>query len=82
MKRHVIPHTICPLALTAEHNLKTYSGENIKLICNTTGMFINGAKITGETIFGANGIINVVDDILIPDSGIVYFYFSHIFSTY
>jgi uncharacterized surface protein with fasciclin (FAS1) repeats len=50
--------------------LKTSGGDSIKLTCNTTGKYINGAKITGESILAANGIINVIDEVLIPDSGI------------
>lgn len=65
----MIPHTICPMAVTSQHKLKTLGGDNVKLNCNRSGTFVNNGQLTGEYILSSNGIINIIDEILIPDSG-------------
>ncbi|XP_067126248.1 transforming growth factor-beta-induced protein ig-h3-like [Centruroides vittatus] len=67
LQNHVVPTIICLPALTDKHKMKTLGGQDITFECNKTGTYVNGAKLTSETMLSSNGVINIISDVLIPD---------------
>ncbi|XP_023230143.1 transforming growth factor-beta-induced protein ig-h3-like [Centruroides sculpturatus] len=67
LQNHVVPTVICLPALTDKHKMKTLGGQDITFECNKTGTYVNGAKLTSETMLSSNGVINIISDVLIPD---------------
>ncbi|CAG2100718.1 unnamed protein product [Medioppia subpectinata] len=68
LRNHITPHTICPHALIADHTIKTIDGNDMIVSCNGNDRYINGVHMNGQMLGAANGVINVVDEVLIPDS--------------
>lgn len=67
LQNHIVPTIICLPALMDKHKMKTLGGQDITFECNKTGTYVNGAKLTSETMLSSNGIINMISDVLIPD---------------
>ncbi|CAG2100719.1 unnamed protein product [Medioppia subpectinata] len=68
LRNHITPHTICPHALIADHTIKTIDNNDMIFSCNGNDRYINGVHMNGQMLGAANGVINVVDEVLIPDS--------------
>jgi uncharacterized surface protein with fasciclin (FAS1) repeats len=47
---------------------KTVEGENIKIAVSDQGVAVNNAKVTKTDIKGSNGIIHVIDTVILPPS--------------
>ena len=44
----------------------TLLGKDVKVTINANGLFINGAKVTVADIVTDNGVVHVIDAVLIP----------------
>jgi len=64
---HAAPGTYDVKDLKNGQSLFVASGHNIKVEVNDEGTFVHGAKILG-TVQAANGIVHVVDQVLLPPS--------------
>ena len=49
----------------------TLLGKTIKVTINAQGVFINGAKVTVADIMADNGVVHVIDAVLIPKTTVV-----------
>ncbi|RWS09050.1 transforming growth factor-beta-induced protein ig-h3-like protein, partial [Dinothrombium tinctorium] len=65
-KSHFIPYTICPFAITGHHKMQSLSKHNTELVCNQTGLYINDSPITDEIMLTQNGLVIVIDKVIIP----------------
>jgi transforming growth factor-beta-induced protein len=68
---HVVPEQVMAdaairLAQTTENNTETANKDNISLSFVDSTLFINGAKVSTANILAANGVIHVVDNVILP----------------
>ncbi|KAG0719010.1 Periostin [Chionoecetes opilio] len=67
IQNHVIPHVICESAVTGEHRVSTVSKEKLTFSCDIDGTYLEKTKMRGNFNLGQNGIIHMIDDVLLPD---------------
>jgi uncharacterized surface protein with fasciclin (FAS1) repeats len=63
-------HLVGELALSSDLNdgqlINTLLGENVKVTINAEGVFINNAKVIIADILTDNGVVHVIDAVLLP----------------
>ena len=70
LRYHIIEHNLCSAAVLGRARLPTLEGQKINLTCGTDDLLhVNGKAVSQADIMATNGVIHVLDDILIPDSG-------------
>lgn len=62
---HVLGQSISSPHLLGR-SLETLQGENVKASINRNGLFINQAKVLNRDVRAPNGIIHVIDSVLLP----------------
>ncbi|XP_023217812.1 transforming growth factor-beta-induced protein ig-h3-like isoform X2 [Centruroides sculpturatus] len=67
LKNHIIPHAVCPSVVIDKHHLTTLGGGVLELHCNKSGLYANDAKLKKETLIASNGMIQVLENVIIPD---------------
>ncbi|KAF4520188.1 hypothetical protein B566_EDAN003901, partial [Ephemera danica] len=67
LDNHVIPHPTCLSAITSKSKLKTLGNEKLHFECDGKGVAVNGHKIRNEFLMGQNGLLYMVDDLILPD---------------
>ncbi|XP_050698779.1 transforming growth factor-beta-induced protein ig-h3-like [Eriocheir sinensis] len=67
IQNHVIPHVICESAVTGEHRVSTVSRDRLTFSCDISGTFVETTKMRGNFNLGQNGIVHMIDDVLLPD---------------
>ncbi|XP_037086624.1 transforming growth factor-beta-induced protein ig-h3-like [Pollicipes pollicipes] len=67
LKNHIIPHPVCKSAVIGNHKMRSESGSKLEFNCNRDSVFVDRSKITQDEIAGQNGVIHMLDDLLIPD---------------
>ncbi len=71
--RSVLTYHVVPGRVTAENvvkldSAKTVQGENVTIEANGEGVEINNAKVVTADIKASNGIIHVIDTVILPPS--------------
>ncbi|XP_078680434.1 transforming growth factor-beta-induced protein ig-h3-like isoform X1 [Branchiostoma floridae x Branchiostoma belcheri] len=65
---HVIPHTICADAVTGRHRSVSMAGEDLKVERDSDDkIFVNTAQVIQGNVMGYNGVVHVIDNVLIPN---------------
>jgi uncharacterized surface protein with fasciclin (FAS1) repeats len=65
---HVVSATALSSSLTTGQVIKTVLGSNITITINDQGeVFINQAKVTTPDIVATNGVVHVIDAVLMPE---------------
>jgi uncharacterized surface protein with fasciclin (FAS1) repeats len=72
---HVLPGTVrsdaaISLAQSAENTATTAAESSIALSFVTPALFANGAKISSADVMATNGVIHVVDTVILPPSSV------------
>uniref|UniRef100_A0A0P4VVG3 Transforming growth factor-beta-induced protein ig-h3 n=1 Tax=Scylla olivacea TaxID=85551 RepID=A0A0P4VVG3_SCYOL len=67
IQNHIIPHVICESAVTGEHRVTTASKDKLMFSCDIDGTYVETTKMRGNFNLGQNGIIHMIDDVLLPD---------------
>ncbi|OXA51118.1 Transforming growth factor-beta-induced protein ig-h3 [Folsomia candida] len=68
LENHVVPHVMCTPVITEEYKARSISPSGrLTFDCDEKGHSVEGKKLSGEFILGQNGIVYMVDDVLIPD---------------
>ncbi|RZC39086.1 transforming growth factor-beta-induced protein ig-h3 [Asbolus verrucosus] len=72
LKHHVTAHTVCSCAIIGNATTHNIEGEILNLERTSDDQLIleNKAKITETDIMATNGVIHLLDTILIPDSAL------------
>jgi uncharacterized surface protein with fasciclin (FAS1) repeats/predicted lipoprotein with Yx(FWY)xxD motif len=65
---HVVGAKAMSTELTDGQMIATVNGKEIKVTINEDGVFINGAKVTVSNIEAGNGVVHVIDAVLVPIS--------------
>jgi len=63
---HVVAGKALSSALSNGMTFTTLSGEILTVTINSRGVFINGAKVTVADILTDNGVVHVIDAVLLP----------------
>jgi uncharacterized surface protein with fasciclin (FAS1) repeats len=63
---HVVPGKVLAGDLKKKQNVGTVEGAKVKIVKKKAGAKINGAAITQTDIEGSNGVIHVIDTVLLP----------------
>lgn len=71
MKHHIVAHTVCSSAIIGNATTHNVDGEllNLQRTDEDALYFENDAKIVKTDILGTNGVIHLIDVVVIPDSG-------------
>ena len=68
-----MPHVICESAITGEHRVRTVSDNKLTFNCDISGAYVEQTKLRNNFNLGKNGIVHMIDDVLLPDRGNDYF---------
>ena len=68
---HVVPQIVTASDVVKLSSAKTLQGSSVLIKVNKGGVFVNQAKVTTPDVMASNGVIHVVDKVLIPPKNIV-----------
>ena len=66
LKFHVVPHLVRSSSLFDYTNLRSLAGKIIDVERRPKNVFVDGAKIIQSDIRATNGIIHVINEVMIP----------------
>ena len=66
LKYHVVAGRVYSEAAVAAKSAATVQGASIKISANDKGAFVNDAKILATDIDASNGVIHVIDSVIMP----------------
>ena len=68
LKYHVVSGKAMSTSLTNGQEITTLFGTDVAVTINDDGVFINGAKVTVADIEAKNGVVHVIDAVLLPSA--------------
>lgn len=60
---------MCMPVITEEYKARSVGPAKVNFDCDDRGHTVEGKRLTGEMILGNNGVVYMLDDVLIPDRG-------------
>jgi uncharacterized surface protein with fasciclin (FAS1) repeats len=63
---HVVPGTVTAADVIKLNSAKTLEGRKVKISVNGGSVYINQAKVTTPDVMATNGVIHIIDSVLIP----------------
>lgn len=63
---HVVSGNVKAADLSDGQVIKTINGQDLKVSIKDGNVMINGAKVTAADLSGSNGVVHVVDSVLMP----------------
>lgn len=69
LENHVLSHMMCIPAVVGEHKVKTVGSEKLVFDCDKKGAKVNNKRLTPEYTLADNGVLYVINDVLMPDRG-------------
>jgi len=63
---HVVAGNVKAADLSDGQVVKTINGQDLKVSIKDGNVMINGAKVTAADLSGSNGVVHVVDSVLMP----------------
>ena len=66
---HVVPGKVTAAGVTKLSSAKTLAGTSVRIRVSGTNVFVNTAKVTKPDVTATNGVIHVVNRVLIPPAG-------------
>nr|CAD7597941.1 unnamed protein product [Timema genevievae] len=67
LENHVIQHPMCLPAVLGEHKVRTMGEDKMVFDCDKRGVTLEGKRLRADFTMGENGVIYMVDDVLVPD---------------
>jgi len=64
---HVVSGEVTSKEVVNLTNAETLSGKNVNIKVNNETVMINDAKVTSADVMASNGVIHVIDTVLIPE---------------
>ena len=71
LKHHVVGDSVMSGMLTNGQTVTTLLGTDVTITINSSGVFIDNALVTVADIVGDNGVVHVIDAVLLPNSSSV-----------
>ena len=72
LKYHILNLEICSAAVLNHASLHSLEGQKVNLTCDINDLMrVNNIPVANGDIMATNGLIHVLDEILVPDSGLV-----------
>jgi uncharacterized surface protein with fasciclin (FAS1) repeats len=68
---HVVSGSVISSDVVKLSSAKTLAGNSVLIKANKGGVFVNQAKVTMPDVMASNGVIHVIDKVLIPPKNIV-----------
>ncbi|KDR10948.1 transforming growth factor-beta-induced protein ig-h3-like [Zootermopsis nevadensis] len=70
LRHHLIQHSVCSAAIQTRLMTVNMDGDTLSLERRPDDgkLFVSGVQIVAKDVVGTNGIIHVIDDIIMPDS--------------
>jgi transforming growth factor-beta-induced protein len=65
---HAVGANALSTGLSNGQFIKTINGKSVNVIINSDGVFINNAKVTVADVIADNGVVHVIDAVLLPPS--------------
>lgn len=66
---HVVAGRVTAADVTKLSSAKTLDGKTVRIRVSGTNVFVNTAKVTKPDVMATNGVIHVVNRVLIPPTG-------------
>ena len=66
---HVVPGKVTAAAVTKLTSAKTLNGKSVRIRVSGMNVFVDTAKVTKPDVNATNGVIHVVNRVLIPPAG-------------
>jgi uncharacterized surface protein with fasciclin (FAS1) repeats len=66
---HVVPGKVTAAKVVKLRSAKTLNGQSVRIRVRGGTVFVNGARVTSPDVMASNGVIHVIDRVLIPKSG-------------
>jgi uncharacterized surface protein with fasciclin (FAS1) repeats len=63
---HVVSGKVAAADVVKLSSAKTLSGKSVRIRVSGTKVFVNGAKVTMPDVMASNGVIHVINRVLIP----------------
>jgi len=63
---HVVPGKVTAAKVVKLSSAKTANGERVRIRAKGSTVYVNGARVTKADVMATNGVIHVVDRVLIP----------------
>ena len=63
---HVVPGKVTAAKVVKLSSAKTANGERVRIRVKGSTVYVNGARVTKADVMATNGVIHVVDRVLIP----------------
>ena len=71
LKHHVVGDSVMSGMLTNGQTVTTLLGTDVTITINSSGVFIDNALVTVADLVGDNGVVHVIDAVLLPNSSSV-----------
>lgn len=72
---------MCPPAIIGEHKIKAVGANKVTFDCDRRGVKVEDNRLNYDFTLGLNGVIYLIDNVLIPDRGKnlfpIFFYLIH-----
>jgi uncharacterized surface protein with fasciclin (FAS1) repeats len=65
---HVVPGKVTAAKVVKLTSAKTANGEPVRIRVKGSAVYVNGARVTKADVMAANGVIHVIDSVLVPPS--------------
>ena len=63
---HVVSGNVAAADVVKLSSAKTLNGKSVRIRVSGTNVFVNGAKVTMPDVMASNGVIHVINRVLIP----------------
>ena len=63
---HVVPGAVSASQVTKLKDAKTVNGQSVKISASGGGVMIDGARVVKADIRASNGVIHVIDSVILP----------------
>ena len=65
---HVVKGEVLAKQIIKLHSLKTLEGANVRIRVSHGNVYVNQARVTKANVLASNGVIHVINSVLIPPS--------------
>ena len=68
LTNHVVPGKVMAAQVTSLSSAKTLNGQNVAISTRDGSVMVNNAKVVKADITASNGVIHVIDTVILPEN--------------